>query len=273
MSKRRTSKKKRPAASRVSGPPRAPAPINPGAVQLDHEDKQLVIITSDILVNQLRRDGPKIEASFDRLCEKELHELSAFLSTTTGLLFTGLKVAIRHDQKLKAACAQLLMNAANSFAAAVALLRMGYVLQPGIVIRSMLEAISTVLHLLQRPGDLTAYQNHTLQSPKTIAAAKKALPPFGQLYGYFSDNFSHIGHLHKSLTPISEFNEKHAALEVNLTFFRLALWLLYVTTELLFNELIENPRYWQQVQNGYAYDPSAEERDWMSSFLGIPNAA
>jgi hypothetical protein len=164
------------------------------------------------------------------------------------------------------------MNASNSFAAATAILRMGYVLQPGIIIRSILESISTVFHLLQHPSDLAAYENHTLQSPKTIAAAKKALPPFGSLYGHFSDNFAHIGHLHKSISPIAEFKERHEALEVNLGSLRIAAWLLYVTTELLFNELVSAPRYWRPVQNGYAYDPLQEERNWMLAFFRAENA-
>ncbi|MBU0620928.1 MAG: hypothetical protein KJ795_03675 [Gammaproteobacteria bacterium] len=236
---------------------------------LDHQEKLLVVFTEDMLLNQLRRDGPKIEASFDRLCEKDLIELSAFLSRTCSLLYTGLKVAMRREDELRIACAQLLLNSSNSFGVAVAVLRMGYVLQPGIVIRSMLEAVSTSLHLLQKPGDLQSYQNHTLQSPKTMAAAKKALPPFGQLYGYFSDNFAHIGQLHKSVTPVREYTERHAALDVNLGFLRIAAWLLYVSAELAFNDLLDQPRYWQPVESGYKYDPSNAERDWMKSYFNL----
>lgn len=260
--------------------PRATAPktsvnvptVRIGSILLDGEEKSLVVFTEDMLINQLHRDGPKIEASFDRLCEKDIIELSAFLSRTCSLLYSGLKVALRREDKLRMACAQLLLNSSNSFGVAVAVLRMGYVLQPGIVIRSMLEAVSTSLHLLQKPGDLQSYQNHTLQSPKTIVSAKKALPPFGQLYGYFSDNFAHIGQLHKSVTPIREYTERHAALEVNLSFLRIAAWLLYVSAELAFNDLLDQPRYWQTVENGYKYDPSTEERDWMKNYFNLADA-
>lgn len=264
---KKRSKKKKRNATHVA--PRKQPPRSPAAVLLDEEDKQLVIFTADMLINQLRREGPKIEMSFDKLCDHDLLELSELFSKTSGLLYTGLKVALRHDQRLMAACAQLLINASNSFGAAIALLRVGYVLQPGIIIRSLLEAVSTVLHLLQYPHDLKSYEQHTLQSPKTIAAAKKALPPFGQLYGYFSDNFAHIGQLHKSITRLSEYKNRDPALEVNLSFFRIAAWLLYVTTELLCNELIEEPRYWYPVANGYVYNPSHEEREWMSEFFRL----
>jgi hypothetical protein len=237
------------------------------SAMMDREAKKLYVFTDDMLINQLRRDGPRIEASFDALCADDLAELSALLSRANGLFFSGLSVGMKEEDDVRVACSQLLLNAANSFAAAVAVLRMGYVLQPGIILRSLLEAVSTTLHLLQNPKDLDAYKNHTLQSPKTIAAAKKALPPFGLLYGNFSDNFAHIGHLHKSITPIREYTEKHEAVEVNLSLLRVAAWLLYVTAELAFNDLVEQPRYWHPVEQGYKYDPSDEEKVWMMKFF------
>ncbi|PXX78844.1 hypothetical protein [Rivihabitans pingtungensis] len=262
MAKRRSSTKKTR---------QAPAAIRTGSLFVDSHDRKLVIFTDDMLVNQLHRDGPKIQASFDKLCDKDICELSAFWSKTNGLLYSGLRLAHRNDEALESKCAQLLLNASSSFGAATTLLRLGYLLQPGMVIRSMLEAISTTLYLLQRPNDLAAYESGKLQSPKTLGAAKKAIPQFGQLYGYFSENFAHIGHLHKSITPIAEYKERHDALEVNLGFLRIAAWLLYVTTELLFNDLVENRRYWFPVPNGYAFNPSESERAWMSSYFRIPN--
>jgi hypothetical protein len=134
MARRRTKKPKPRTRSQpsTSGFPRV---VRPSALLVDHEDNQLVIFTEDMLLNQLRRDGPKIEASFDLLCEKDLAELSALMSKSSSLLFSGLKVALRRRDELRIACAQLLLNGCNSIAAAVGVLRMGYVLQPGIIIR------------------------------------------------------------------------------------------------------------------------------------------
>lgn len=236
-------------------------------------EKKIVIFTDDMLINQLRRDGPRIEESFDRLCANDLAELSALLSKTNGLIYSGLSVAMQREDQLRIACAKLLLNGANSFASATAVLRMGYVLQPGIIIRALLEAVSTALHLMQHPKDLAAYENHTLQSPKTIAAAKRALPPFGPLYGHFSDNFAHIGQLHKSITPIREYTERHDALNVNLSSLRIAAWLLYVSAELAFNEIVVAPRYWHSVEQGYKYDPTEQEKEWMKCFFQMAKVA
>jgi len=45
--------------------------------------------------------------------------------------------------------------------------------------------------------------------------------------------------------PIREFKEKHQGLVLNLTLPRFSVWLLYVTAELLFGDLVEAPRYWK----------------------------
>jgi hypothetical protein len=245
-------------------------PPNPALVLVDVEARQRIIVSSDILINQLRREGPKIEASFDSVCAQDLRELSDLLSTSLGFIFSGLRISAREGRELEHAAGHLLMNASNTLGAATAVLRMGYVLQPGILVRSFLEAISTVLHLLQVPKDFKAYQEHTLPSPRTIAAAKKVLPPFGLLYGHFSDNFAHIGKLHKTITRVAEFKRGDEALEVNLGFLRLATWLLYVTTELLYHRLFAEPRYWRRVDEGYMYDPPEKERVWLDGFFRLP---
>lgn len=271
MGRNHSKKQKRANRSKRAASTRDEPVVRLASAFVAPREQRIVVFTDDMLLNQLRRDGPRIEESFDRLCADDLARLSSHLSKTNGLIYSGLTIATQEEDELRIACAQLLLNAINSFAAAVAVLRMGYVLQPGIIIRSLLEAVSTTLHLIQHPKDLAAYKNHTLQSPKTIAAAKKALPPFGQLYGHYSDSFAHIGQLHKSITPIREYSERHEALEVNLNSLNIAAWLLYVTAELAFNELVAQPRYWHPVEQGYKYDPSEGEKEWMKSFFPMGN--
>lgn len=243
--------------------------IDVSSIHIDNENKRIVFFTENILINQLRRDGPKIEKSFDKLCQEELVQLSSLISLTSGLVYSGLATSKRNNDEVREACAMLIINATNSFSAAVAVLRMGYILQPGVILRSLLEALSTSIHLLQKPEDLATYNEDKLSSTKTIAAAKRALPPFGQLYGHFSENFVHIERLHKTLNPIREYSTGNEALESNLSSLRIAAWLLYVTAELAFNDLIQEPRYWQRVEHGYTYNPSETERNWMTKFFEL----
>jgi hypothetical protein len=241
--------------------------VRPSSIVIDHERKTIYAFTNDMLVNQLRRDCPKIEASFDKLFDSDLQEISIPLSQSLSIIFLGLKNFRREEFPVIVACGELLINASNSFASATALLRMGYVLQPGILIRSVLEAIATVYHLLQYPDDFKLFEKDELRSTKTIAAAKKVLPPFGQIYGYFSNNFVHISHLHQFINTVSVYTERNEAVNANISHLRMAAWLLYVTAEILFNEIVERPRYWKPVPPGYSYDPSDEEKAWMDRFF------
>jgi hypothetical protein len=242
---------------------------SPAMAFFSESERKMFVFSEDILINQLKREGPLIEKSFDALCADDLVELSRLFSLANGLIYSGLSVATQKEDELRLACAQLMLNGANSLASATAVLRMGYVLQPGILIRAFLEAISTTLHLLQYPQDIAAYNNHSLKSTKTIAAAKRVLPPFGHIYRHFSENFAHIGQLHKSITPIRVYTENHDALNVNLSSLRLAAWLLYVSAELVFNDIVIHPRYWHPIEQGYTYNPSEQEKEWMERFLGL----
>lgn len=266
MGKGRRNREKRAKKQRPGGP-RVDLPSNPLMGFLDHEAKQRIVVSGDVLINQLRRDAPKIEASFDAACDEEIREISELFSLTVGVLIASLRLASRQNDELRLAAGPLLSNASNSLAAAAAVLRAGYVLQPGILIRSLLETVSTVLHLIQVPGGLGELRSGRLKSTRTLAAAKTALPPIGALYGYFSENFAHIGDLHKGLPRVGEFERGDEALEVNLGFLRIGTWLLYTTTELLYFDLVPQPRYWVSASGGFTFDPSDDERKWMDSFF------
>ena len=241
-------------------------------VLVDHNDKTIVVGKKNILLNQLKREGPRIEKSFDTLCAADLDELSELTAQVGMLLLSGLKTSQVSGDELRNMAGQLLMNALNSFAAAVQILRSGYRLQPGIIVRNILESVSVVFHLIQKPADLKQLQTGKLNVPKTVNSAKKALPPFGQLYGFFTKQFSHISEFHQALQPLVEYSERDEALICNLRFLRISIWLIYVTAELLYHDIMTKPRYWKHISGGaYAYDPSAEERTWMDDFLHGPD--
>jgi hypothetical protein len=255
-------------------PSQLPPPDKTVGYTLDTEKELFIAYTEDILINQIRRDTSKITDSFDKLCDDHLREISRVFSTVFMLLHRGIKRSSREGLGLEQACAEMLMNTLNSFVAATTVLRNGFRLQPGILIRSILEGLSTVLHVFTNPDDLKDFKEGRLQSSKTIPSAKKVLPPFGWHYGFFSKNFAHIGYLHQELQPLKPYETFDDALEVNISFLRLTVWLLYVTTELVCLEVVVTPRYWRylgQNERGekmYAYSPSEDERKWLAKFLG-----
>lgn len=109
-----------------------------------------IILTKDILINQLRRDAVAIGASFDKLCDSELQIFSDFHASAVGVLACG--VARYSSDEVRMKMALLLNNAQNSFVASLYLLRGGFLLQPGIVLRTMLEQVSTVNQMEQYPS-------------------------------------------------------------------------------------------------------------------------
>ncbi|WP_043091207.1 hypothetical protein [Xanthomonas sp. SHU 166] len=248
------------------------------AVIFDPVNSRLLEIRNTVLINQITRDAEMIAASFDALHHDNMRAISKQFAHCFGLLTSGMIKASQEEDDLRVACAELLSNALNSIAAAAYLLRGGFVLQPGPVIRSSIESLAVVLHLIQFQDDLKAHREHAFESTRAIASAKKVFPPFGRMYGLLSKEFTHIGTLHKQFTPIRAYEKGCEPLDLSMQFITSAVWMCYVTCELAFLNTVATPRYWEEVsapsaeQVAYAYNPSAAEKTWMETFLGLAGA-
>lgn len=248
------------------------------AVVIDAVNGRLFEIRNTVLINQISRDADTIAKSFDELHSESLKAISTQFAHCMGLLTSGMIKATQEEDELRVACGELLSNSLNSIAAATYLLRGGFVLQPGPVIRSCIESLAVVLHLLQFRDDLKLHRAHKFQSTRAVASAKKVFPPFGRIYGLLSKEFTHIGQLHKQVTPIREYTADYEPLDLNIQFITSAVWMSYVTCELAFLDTVATPRYWEEVPApsaehvAYAYNPKPEEKAWMETFLGIAGA-
>lgn len=237
-------------------------------ISVDPEQQLVFYVTNDLLINQLRRDAPKIAESFDRLHDADLREMSGLLGSVSFLLMVGLNKVCRKQDERRQLCAQLVFNAMNSFIGATSLLREGLYLQCSIMVRSILETLATVMHLIIRPSDLERFKKNELDLKTVISSAKKIIPPFGHMYGMFSDMFVHISALHGKLHPIGPYEDKSEHLSANITFLRFSIWLAYVVVELLFVDMIEEGKYWGTIGPGKAeWRPSRETMEWQDKFL------
>lgn len=238
---------------------------------IDVEQRTEVVVSNDVLFNQLRRDGPRIVASFDALCSRDLDALNAevctFVSTVSATVTSAAPTG-EIDQVLRATCLNLLMNGQQTFVSALEALRLGFRLQPGILVRNILETASTVCHLVIYPRELESFLDGRLSSTQTIAAAKRVIPPFGRLYGLFSDEFAHIGRLHNSPNPLREYSANDEALATNLRFLRTAIWLINVVAELAFFDALSQHRYFRKLsENAFLYAPSESEQTRIQRLL------
>ena len=251
--------------------------INPEsiiAIKFDPEKKLLGMYSDDMLINQIRRENLEIAITFDKLYEKQLKQISRVSSQTFVILFDSHSVAVEKNNDLKIACVSMLLNASSTFTASVMLLRSGYRFQFGILLRNILETISTTLHLVMTDrNELEKFEQGKLQSTKTIATAKKALPPFGQLYGILSEEFVHIGSLQREIQPLIHFSNEEKEIEHHIFYLKMTAWLLYITSELICSDVFPNTRYWKHIanndigQSAYSYAPSKEELEWAENFL------
>jgi hypothetical protein len=244
-------------------------------VSVNRGKHEIIYVTKDILLNTLRRDSTAITDSFDRLHESDLQEMSELLGSSCFLLYTGLDEATQ-NKELRATMVQLLLNATSTFVAATTLLRSGFYLQAPILLRSLLETLATVLHLIVVGSDLQRFQDGNLDSKVILASAKKVLPPFGWLYGHFSESFVHIAPVHGQLQPVMPYDESLAEpLKLNIRYLRMAVWLIYVVTELTFVDILKDGKYWKWLGRGKSeFNPSDQTREWQKIFLmgEIPEA-
>jgi hypothetical protein len=232
-----------------------------------------ILVSHDLLLNQLKRDSGRIAESFDALCESDIKEVSKLLAQASTLLLQAMHDKGRKDKELHSWSVVALLNIANSLSAAAHVLRAGYLLVPGVILRNAVEAMAVCLHGLLHPAALKKIQTGEFDSPVAIPTAKKVIPPFGLLYGLLSKSFTHIGPLHHQLQPLVPYTERSEALELNLRLLRAAAWLFYVVVEFAFIDLLgESGRYWKlERPNKAIYSPSEAEREWQAQFLGVPS--
>ena len=238
----------------------------------DTRDGQLVrmpiLISPDLLVNQLKRDSIHIANSFDAVAGDDVKEMSQLLAGSSAIILGGLGIQGRKDKQLQSWSGDILVNVANSLSAAVYVLRAGYRLIPGVILRNAVEAMAVCLHGLQRPGDLAQIKSGKFNAPKAINTAKKVIPHFGVLYGFLSEQFTHAGPLHHSIQPLVLYSSRDRDLLVNLRSIRVSVWFHYVVAEFAFIDLVEKPRYWRlEPPDKLMYAPSETERQWQKRFL------
>ncbi len=245
------------------------------AIVIHQASKKIIEFRKSMLINQIGRDAARISKSFDTLHASYLEKVSTQFAHCSAVVTSGMIRAEENKDDLRAACGELLFNSLNSIAAAAYMLRGGFVLQPGAVIRSAIESLAVALHLMQFQGDLTKYREHKFDSTRAISSAKLIFPPFGQLYGLLSKEFIHVGSLHKQITPNREYTSSDKALLLNLQFITSGAWMCYVACELVYLDVVALPRYWRELppeekgQTAYCYDPTPDEKSWMKGFLDL----
>jgi len=151
---------------------------NINSIRFDPDIKRTVIVTQDILVNQISRDGPIIAKSFDRLTKRDVRAISAVIADSMSLIFRHMTT---DSEGYKPTCARLLSSTLSAFMASVEVARHGFRRPYGAMSRNVIEALATVLHIAIERDALVNFHAGRLQSTRSIAVAKKAIDPISSL--------------------------------------------------------------------------------------------
>jgi len=240
---------------------------DPSIGYIDPVGKKIVVIPVDVLSRQWTKYAPEIAKTFDRHFADDVLTISREYAKLMRLLHHA-STQIDSDKQRK--MHMLLMNTATTLHAAIDLIRTGYRLQPGILLRNVVESMATVIVLCIEPGEFEQFEAGKFESSKAFTRAKKVLPPLGPINGMLSNHFVHLGDLHASPQPVIIYNPEDEAAHAQLTFVRGIINLLYITSELAFSGYGIERRYWRDVPGGgITYDPDDEERQWQKEFLRI----
>lgn len=238
------------------------------AIRIDRKNNFVMVATNNIIQNMLHRDGPKVRRSFDVITRTHVAECSALLGDTVGMMMLHLPKI--DDDGYKATVSRLLSTAVNTYLASIETARHGFRRQYGVLARTLIELIATVIVIGTDPDALERFHAGELPSTKCVGWAKAVLEPIGMYYGMLSSQFAHIGPVHAILESPKPYSRDDEALKFVIATMRSNIWLLYLATELSYHDELNECRYWKAIGRGVAYNPDEKERAWMSSFLINP---
>jgi len=243
---------------------------NVAAILWKDDTSQKIIFKTNILINQVQRDGYAISKGMIKKHSEVLENISWKSAHNSMLLYAGAIEKTVSTNECYNTIICLLYNANNTIASAMTLFCNGYKIQPMILMRNILENIAVASHLLINPNHLEKYNSGHLNSAKTIASLKKIVPPIGALYGMYSDYFVHISTMYRNMEQIKVHEKNDDGIEFILNALEICVWCCYVISELISLEYIafEKCIYWKANGKGkYIFQPTEAGIDEMSRLL------
>lgn len=243
-----------------------PHPDQIAAINFARDRGQLIVTKKNMLENQIYRDGPIIARSFDAVAKPHIKAASELYAMSAGMLMRHLPGI--DDNGFKATASRLLLSASNTITASIEVGRHGFPRQSGVLARTVIETLATVIALTIKADALEQFYAGTLQSNKCVGWAKDVIEPIGHLYGWLSNQFVHIGTNHSSFESPSRYKIDDPSWFFVINSMKLNVWMLHVVCELAFHDEIQEPAYWRVVRAGeVVYQPSEEVRAWADAFL------
>lgn len=236
------------------------------AIKTDRENKQNIIVKRGMLTNHIYRDSVKVTRSFDKSAKSHIIAASDLISICSAMLLEHLPDPTNNG--FKATATRLLHSAINSYSASIQTARHGYRRQYGMLARSMIETLATVIALSIRPTALDDFHAGKLSSTKCVGWAKEVLEPLGGIYGLLSNEFVHIGRSHAQIEPPKPYSAGDEDLDFIISTIRGHAWLMYIVCEFIYHDELTTLQFWKPVgENGIQYAPSQATNEWSDIFI------
>lgn len=210
------------------------------------------------ILKQLKESSTSIAEEFDSLYSDDLDGLAEELS----ICFNNLHGVINRVDQSQISdndfqSALLFWTALNTIMAGVELLRRGYSKEPHMLLRNAVESFSAAYDIHVHPEKFIILRDtpKKFDSTRSITVAKSIHPFIGEMYGMFSDRFTHVSAIHTlphgprfalAIGGIFDPEEDYNIL-AGWPAFILSVDLLSSIIELTFFNEIKNHRHWTKI--------------------------
>lgn len=174
----------------------------------------------------------------------------------------------------------ILWQGGNSLIGSMQLIRQGYTLEPQFLVRYAIENLAMVLSFYTNDKFYKRFQNHNLTGEKCIGEAKKLVSQIGQIYGLLSE-ITHpskktLGYIYLEgrdtlLVGGGILDSTLDRVKLNLAILNYITTIFWSSTELIYNEFLDELAFWQREKQTLIWKPSKDYEHVYSHSLKLFN--
>ena len=226
------------------------------------------------IIKHIHQTSNDVADHFDKFYSKDIELLAEDIAISFNIL--GEVIDRPKETQVSDAdhqSALLFWTALNTLIASIEIFRRGYLKEPAMLSRNILEMVGTAYDIHLHPEKLNLFRSGKYDSAKSIGIVKQLSPAIGRMYGELSKMFSHVNRLH--ILPQGSYDLKRAILKratlwigggfsekdtrmqaIMLSDLMMTLDVINTVMEFIFYEEIKEHRFWTKLKNGiYKYSP------------------
>lgn len=262
---------KRCHGSKSSPDPFLGVPDNIVAHYRDRQTGERRVFLSDLVWTLLHDESSQAGSAFDARFKADIDEISHEAAVAHALLRIGLENAEgAPDADLLLRLGHILENALESSLGALQLTRHGFGLQPGMLLRSVVEGVSVVFDVVVNESSTKKYRRGKYSPTGSATRASSVFKFLGRFFGTLSESHTHIKAGHEQYRARSAVDDTAAA---NLSLVKVGVALVGLAAEFLFQRSAAQPRYWKRHRDGsLQFAPDTDTRHFLREFPKLKRA-